>query len=255
MIPYFDIASPGLTRQEGIRPQITRHTIKRGPRLTCRENQSEVIKRIFLTGTGRPNLYFHTVNRKRERVSCTKKHRQPIIFLAMTAISKIVFYSSLIIGFAFGGAAESLLRKPMVITGGAIKVSNDDGARVLQIVEQTVHTCKAETIALVLCAGMNTTCADARTLSIIQINGLCSTMPSDVDTFCEGVQRMMTACDQECHDEALAVTTCMLKSAGCDEDHCSSSSSEPDDKTYAGIAVVGLAAGLAAIVYWIHKRR
>lgn len=165
----------------------------------------------------------------------------------MTAISKIICVFSLAIGFAFGGAAQSPLRKPKLINSNEIKVNNE-GARVLQTVE---YVCDEENVALALCTVLNTACYNAATDLVIPGLNWCA-LSSEVDTFCEGAQKMITECDQECHDEAQALTACMLKEGGCDEDHCSSSSG-PDYKVYAVIVVVGLAA--VAIVYWIHKRR
>ncbi len=165
----------------------------------------------------------------------------------MTAISKIICVFSLAIGFAFGGVAESPLRKPKLVNGGEIKVNNH-GTRVLQT---TQYVCEAEGSALALCAGSFLACWSSVDDWVMPAANWCS-MSSGVDTFCEGAQNVMTACGQECHDEVQAAMACMLKEGGCDEDHCSSSSGS-DYKAYVVIVVVGLAG--VAIVYWIHKRR
>ena len=67
---------------------------------------------------------------------------------------------------------------------------------------------------------------------------------SDVDTFCGAAQNMMYACDQDCHDEAHALTACMLEWGGCPADHCSSPG------FMAGVSIAS-ALGAVVAVMWI----
>jgi hypothetical protein len=129
----------------------------------------------------------------------------------MTDTKKIISAFFVAIGFANGftyvSAADSGIMK-------VNKVMED--MRALQTVK---HVCGLETHAFNICAATYA-CFDATSYLSIPAVSWCS-MSSEVDSFCESAQNMKKECHQDCHDEAHALTACMLKEGGCDVDQCS----------------------------------